>query len=147
MATRDILDYHGIVTGQLTLPDETSEEAWAIALAEYALPPLTPPPTITRITNYITDARKFAIGLADQFAAENSLLGIKQAGKTGEVMDYLHEMVHCVLSGSLNEAVSVIDTLIADTSDKKAGLAPFITNARLTAYKNLLQDWLEVPRT
>jgi len=39
--TRDILNYLGAVVGQLTLPSDTSEEAWATALAPYALPPLT----------------------------------------------------------------------------------------------------------
>lgn len=133
--------------GTLTLPDETTEEAWAAALAPYAATPPLPPPVVSRVTSYITDARKFAIAAADQFAAENSMLGIKQSGKTGAVMDYLHEMVHCVLSGSLNEAVAVIDRYIADESQTKANLAPFITNERLTTYKNMVQDWLGVPRT
>jgi hypothetical protein len=33
--TRDILDQYGNVIGNLTLPDETSEEMWAEKLAEY----------------------------------------------------------------------------------------------------------------
>lgn len=147
MTTRDILDYQGNVIGQLTFPDETSEEVWIAALSVYALPPASNLPVIQRVTSYIADARKFAISLADQFAAENSLLGIKQSGKTGAVMDYLHEMVHCILSGSLNEAIVVIDKFIADESEAKMNLAPFITNERLTLYKNKVQDWLEIPRT
>lgn len=147
MVTRDILDYQGNTIGQLTLPDETTEESWIIALSQYSAPPSVPPPIISRVTSYISDARQFAISVADQFAAENSMLGIKQSGKTGAVMDYLHEMVHCVLSGSLNEAVLVLDRYIADQSDAKANLAPFITDARLTDYKNKIQDYLVIPRT
>jgi hypothetical protein len=36
--TRNILDLNGIVIGQLTLPDETTEDVWTAALAPYAAP-------------------------------------------------------------------------------------------------------------
>lgn len=146
METRQILDSNNNVIGELTLPSETPEDVWTEKLSHYSTAPASEP-VVNRVTGYIKDARAFALNLADKFAAENSLLGIKQAGKTGDVMDYLHEMVHCVLSGSMNEAVTVLDTFILDTSDRKAALAPFITNDRLTAYKNAVQDYLGVPRT
>lgn len=53
MTTRDILDYYGNIIGQLTLPDETSEEEWTYQLSTYIVnpeeyiepevPPLPPP--------------------------------------------------------------------------------------------------------
>jgi len=36
---RDCLDYLGNVVGELELPDDTSEETWAEALAVYSKPP------------------------------------------------------------------------------------------------------------
>lgn len=41
MAIRDILDYNGVVVGQLELDDSTPEEVWDEALAKYAVPPLS----------------------------------------------------------------------------------------------------------
>lgn len=36
MSTRDILDKNGTIIGQLELPDDTTEDQWAAALAPYA---------------------------------------------------------------------------------------------------------------
>jgi hypothetical protein len=80
-------------------------------------------------------------------ATENVMLGITQAGKTGPVMNYTHELVHALLTGSLVEAIAIIDSYVADNSNTKASLYPFITNERLTAIKNKIQDYLDIPRT
>lgn len=39
--TRDIINHLGVKTGELELPNSTTEEEWAAKLAEYALPPIT----------------------------------------------------------------------------------------------------------
>jgi hypothetical protein len=41
---RNVVNHLGVITGTLELPDETTEDQWAAALAMYATPPTTVPP-------------------------------------------------------------------------------------------------------
>lgn len=58
MATKNILDYLGQVVGTLTLPDSTTDDQWAAALAPYAQAPAPPsiPPSIISFTDVATDS-------------------------------------------------------------------------------------------
>lgn len=109
-----------------------------------AIPVLT---TLQSIQNAIANAQQFASNLMQQFAAENVLLGITQAGKTGAVLDYLSDLLNCMVTGSLFQAIIVCDTIINDTSNTKTNTSPFVTNARITAYKNKIQDYLGIAQT
>lgn len=100
-----------------------------------------------QIQSSLSASMTFCQGLMLQFMVENVQLGITQSGKAGLMIDYLHDVIHSFLSGSVYEAISQIDGFIADTSDAKANLAPFVTNDRLTTYKNKIQDYLGIPRT
>lgn len=57
MVTRNILDSLGNIIGTLTLPDETTEQQWVMALAPYAAAQSQPtiPPNIHTITKVATD--------------------------------------------------------------------------------------------
>lgn len=145
MESRDVLDSHGNVLGQLSFPEGTSEDIWIEKIAEYAV---SHTPTVTQIVDAaILSAIQFGTGLADQYKRENVFMGITQAGKTHDVLKYLHFAVHCMESGSLYGAIDEINILIADTSDTKAALSPFVTNDRMTYYKNAIQAYLKVPLT
>lgn len=113
-----------------------------------SVPPPSEPIQLTQLQvyqNLITEAMAFGNDLMIQFAAENIILGITQAGKTGPVLVYTSTLINCLLTGSLYSAVDQINIMINDSSDTKSNLSPFITNARLTIYKNLIIAWLQSP--
>lgn len=99
------------------------------------------------IQSSLNSAVTFCQQLMMQFMVENVQLGITQAGKAGALIDYFHDVIHSFLSGSVYEAITQIDGYIADTSDAKAALSPFITNDRMTTYKNKIQTYLGIPTT
>ena len=101
-----------------------------------------------------------------QFKRENVLMGISSTDKIPYVHDFLHNLNHQIEAGSAKEGIKELDRLIAlpDTHQVSYGrlnpdgtvvqvvyskllLAPFITNARLTNFKNQLQDFYGMPRT
>ena len=84
MATRDILNYLGDVIGELSLPDETTEEQWAEALAIYASPP-PQPSTKQIIKSKVDDAIAFGERMVIDVVIENIAMGITQANKTKEI--------------------------------------------------------------
>ena len=88
----------------------------------------------------IKESINFANEMLVNFATENVLLGITQAGKTKEVADYLTDLLRYGQSGSLYEVVNELDRLIA-LGDPQ-GLAPFITVVRLEALKQQTLDFL-----
>ena len=79
-----------------------------------------------------------------QYAANNVLLGITQAGQTQAVANYLQQTLLYLQSGSLYAAIAQINIYIADTSSTKAALSPYVTNAVLTSFKNQIQAWLGI---
>lgn len=99
------------------------------------------------IQTSLNNAVTFCQQLMMQFMVENVQLGITQAGKAGALIDYFHDVIHSFLSGSVYEAITQIDGYIADTSTAKANLSPFITNDRMTTYKNKIQTYLGIPLT
>lgn len=146
MATRDILDYQGNIIGQLSLSDESSENEWNEKLAMYAASPIEP--TIEEIIKLkIAASEDFGLALMNQFVIENVLMGITQYGKTIAVTDYLHKLSHYIMTGSLYAAIQQINVIIADESELKISLIPFITNNRMILYKNKIEDYLQIPRT
>lgn len=90
----------------------------------------------------IRNAIEFFNGMIESFGGENITLGITVAGKTKEVADYLKDVMRYGQSGSLYEVIGEIDALIAATIP--TGLDPFVTEARLTAFKTKVQNYLGV---
>lgn len=144
METRDILDYLGQVIGQMTLPEGTPEETWAEKLGPYALAPTTP--TLTEIiAGKIQTAQDFGAQVVFNAKVGNVAQGITQAGKTKEVSDFLSDVARYLNEGSLYAAIVALDAMISGTIPDE--LSPFVTVARMTATKNLIQDFLQIPRT
>lgn len=142
----DILDVNGNVIGQIELPDDSTSDQIAAALAIYTYQiPIVPVAQV--VANSISAAATFGNQLIFQFAANNVLTGITQAGKTIPVALYLQTLGYYLRSGSLYAAITEIQNLIADTSDAKAALSPFITNAILYNYMNQIQVYLNAPVT
>lgn len=98
-------------------------------------------PTLREIiSNSINEASVFGRTLILDAAVENVEMGITQAGKTREVADYCADIQRYLESGSLYAATAEIDELIL--AGVPAELSPFITQARLEAYKQKIEDFL-----
>jgi len=94
------------------------------------------------LESVIEKATLFGNKLIEEASNRNIQLGITQAGKTEAVMNFCHKLIHCLLVGSLYAALSELDALIADTSQTKTDLAPFITNDILNDFKNKILKYL-----
>lgn len=136
MTTRDILDYQGNVTGELTLSDDTTEDQWAAALAQYALPPANaaaPDPLAGQLS-------KMAFGrtLIATFSAQNSALNYPVA-VVESLLVALGPIKNALETGSLDTAIYLLNNLTPD--------GVYITVAKVTAFRNMLEDYLQIPRT
>ena len=98
------------------------------------------PSAVNIYKSVVRSAIDFFEDLMVNYAAENITMGITVLNKTKEVADYLADVMRYGQSGSLYEVMHEIDTLIA--AGIPADLSPFVTNARLTDFKNNVQDYL-----
>lgn len=85
-------------------------------------------------------AINFGQELIVNFASENVLMGITQAGKTKDVADYLANVMRYAQSGSLYEVINEVDRLILEGIP--ANLDPFVNEARMNAFKQKIVDYL-----
>lgn len=90
----------------------------------------------------VAAAIAFGQDLIVDFAAENVLMGITQAGKTKDVADYLSNVMRYAQSGSLYEVIAEVDRLVAD--GLPANLEPFITTARMAEFKSRVEAYLGI---
>lgn len=88
----------------------------------------------------VSNAITFGNNLIVEFASENVVMGITQAGKTKDVADYLSDLMRYVQTGSLYEVINEVDRLIA--TGLPVNLAPFITEARLISFKQKILNYL-----
>ncbi len=139
LETRNIIDQSNNIVGQLTLPNTTTEAEWTSRLLDfqYQNPQLE---AVDAVKVVIKDARRFGENLLENFSAENVLMGITAAGKTGAVVNYLHKLSHYISTGSLYEAINEVDALIA--AGLPEDLEPFVTEERLNDYKNTISEYL-----
>lgn len=96
--------------------------------------------TQQRLAKIIKEASEFGQNLILEFAAENMLMGITQAGKTKQVADYLTDVIRYVQTGSLYEVVNEIDRL--KNSGIPENLSPYITEERMEIFKNRILGYL-----
>lgn len=101
MATRNILNYQGIVIGQLTLDDDASELEWSNALSPYAQPP-TPIKII--VMDKIKDYKKVAADIIDALKADNTLAGITLA-QSDQMFDDFEDVLLRLREGALPTAI------------------------------------------
>lgn len=113
-------------------------------------PPVVPPPAESAIQIYtamVQEAIAFGQSLTVQFATQNVMAGITQAGQTQAVLNYTSNLYTYLATGSLYVAIAEIESMIADTSSTKTALAPFVTNDILYVYLNQIQGYLGIPLT
>jgi hypothetical protein len=101
------------------------------------------PPISDIIDSIVASAAIKGLEIVKQFKRENVLMGIN-AQQTVDVTKKCHWMEHFLIAGSLKAAVIEMDSLIA--SDLSS-YSPFITSARITTYKHIVQDFLGVAQT
>lgn len=90
----------------------------------------------------IEDAMNFGSKIMVQFTTQNILMGITQDGMTSTVRKALSEVIICLNTGSLYDAISEVKALPASKKDAK-----YLTNARLTTFINQIEDYLQIPHT
>ncbi len=94
------------------------------------------------VTAAVEESIDFGWYVIREFSKENVLLGITELGMTGQVRENTKEIIEALSVGSLYEAISKSKTI---TDDKKDAI--FITDARLLKYVNMVEDFLEIPRS
>lgn len=135
MSLRNILDYQGNIIGELSLPDDASETDWQHALSTYAQPPIS---VATNIGNIVLAARSFGTEIMAQFAAENVLMGLTDA-QMDQCLTTLEPVLIAFASGSLKIAIRRMNAIVPD--------GVILTTARVKKYRNLIEDFLGIPRT
>lgn len=100
-----------------------------------------PSPTLD-LVQIVKSARRFAQDLMDSFAAENIELGITQAGKTAQVRIAMANVINACQTGSLYDAIAQAKAIPAENKD-----ATFVTDARILAFINAIEDYLGAPRS
>lgn len=90
----------------------------------------------------LEDAKAFGEKLMNKFTNENISLGITQDGMTGTVRKALFEVIMCMLTGSLYDAIAEVKAIPVEKKDAK-----YLTNARLTQFVNDIEDYLQIPHT
>jgi len=88
----------------------------------------------------VSKAIKFGNDLVIEFASENIMMGITQAGKTKDVADYTADVMRYIQSGSLYEVIHEVDRLINEGIPQE--LSPFVTDQRMISFKNKILEYL-----
>jgi hypothetical protein len=90
----------------------------------------------------IEDAMSFGNKIMIEFTTDNIMLGITADGMTGTVRKRLQEVIMCLLTGSLYDAIAEVKAIPLAHKDAK-----YLTNARLTLFINKIEDYLQIPHT
>jgi hypothetical protein len=92
------------------------------------------------LDNVLLPARAFGQKCIDDFAAENVMLGITQAGKTGFVRKACREVSDALATGSLYDAITETRALTSEQKDPV-----FLSDARLLSLINKIEKYLKLP--
>lgn len=132
---RDILDYQGQVIGQLELPDDTTEEQWAIALAPYAAPPPSPQEQVQQqLEITVQTGKEMAQRVIEKFKQSNLLAFIVQDLTQDQMIakslwvhhrlravsvslggvDYVIDLLNLCISGDIETAAVVVQLMQPD---------------------------------
>lgn len=90
----------------------------------------------------IEDAMNFGNKLMVEFTTQNILMGITQDGKTSQVRKALAEVIICLSTGSLYDAIAEVKAVPVEKRDSK-----YLTAARLTAFINKIETYLGITHT
>ena len=90
----------------------------------------------------VFNARVFGSNLIEKFSAQNILLGITQLGKTADVRRALADVISCLETGSLYDAMDQVRAIPAESKD-----AVFVTDARMLGFINSIETYLGLPKS
>lgn len=90
----------------------------------------------------VNTARELGSAIISEFATENIMLGITQAGKTTEVRRATADIMSALQTGSLYDAMEEIKRVSELDKDPT-----FLTDARLLTFLNKIEDYLELPKS
>jgi hypothetical protein len=82
------------------------------------------------VKNKIIAAKNAANLISEEFAVENVMLGITQAGKTKLIADALSSVFYYASTGSLYEAINALDAVVVTE-----GMWPFLTEEKKAAFR------------
>jgi hypothetical protein len=139
--------YNVIEKNPFTSTDITNVNTYYNSLTQAGEAAKMSPTTQQIIQNSILSAQTFGNNLLLEYAAQNVLAGITQAGQTIPVSDYLANLYNYLSAGSLYASIQEINNLIADTSSTKTNLSPFLTNDIMYTYMNKIQAYLGITQT
>lgn len=100
------------------------------------------PPTLTLeavVRNTISEAMSFGSQVILEFATSNVMLGITQDQMTGTVRRVTSEVISCLTTGSLYDAINELKAIPSESYDSK-----YITEARLLECCNKIEDYLGI---
>jgi hypothetical protein len=90
----------------------------------------------------MADAVEFGQRLLLRFGGENVALGITQRGMTTTVRLYMANVINCLITGSLYDAMAQVRAVPPEHKDDT-----FITDARLLVFVNSIEDYLGMSRS
>lgn len=90
----------------------------------------------------LDEAIAFGMALQKEFTKQNMVLGITQDNMTGTVRKAMIEVLSALQTGSLYDAITEAKAIPAEAKDPK-----YITNARLLAFVNRIEEYLQIPLT
>ena len=91
------------------------------------------------VEGVIVKAIAFGSKLINQYAAENVILGITQAGMTATVRSRMGTIISALQTGSLYDVIVECKAIPADHKD-----ATYITDARLLSFVNKVEAYLGI---
>jgi hypothetical protein len=90
----------------------------------------------------VFNARVFGSNLVEKFSAQNIMLGITQLGKTADVRRALADVISCLDTGSLYDAMDQVRAIPAESKDPI-----FVTDARMLEFINSIETYLGLPKS
>jgi len=91
------------------------------------------------VESVIVRAIAFGSKLINQYAAENVILGITQAGMTATVRTRMGSVISALQTGSLYDVIAECKAIPAEHKD-----ATYITDARLLSFVNKVETYLGI---
>jgi len=89
------------------------------------------------ISLVLSDSKEFGEDLINEFIKENILMGITASGQTNAVRKALQETWQAIQTGSLHDAIY--------EAEQVTRTSPFLTEARLRAFINQIEAYLDMP--
>jgi hypothetical protein len=96
--------------------------------------------TIDNIRNIVNSAIDFGNQVMREFIIENVSLGITQRGLTSHVRRVTSDLIQCLITGSLYDAITEVKMINPDDLDPL-----ILSEERLLAFRNKIHTYLGIP--